>query len=44
MVYDTLFGVNAALQPKPQMADGHTVSDKPYLSDQAARWVEMARR
>ena len=27
MVYDTLFGVNAALQPKPQMADGYTVSD-----------------
>src|SRR5215831_19457237 len=27
MVYDTLFGVNAELQPKPQMADGYTVSD-----------------
>ena len=27
MVYDTLFGVNATLQPKPQMADGYTVSD-----------------
>jgi peptide/nickel transport system substrate-binding protein len=27
MVYDTLFSVNAALQPKPQMADGYTVSD-----------------
>ena len=27
MVYDTLFGVNAALQPKPQMAEGYTVSD-----------------
>ena len=27
MVYDTLFGVDAALQPKPQMADGYTVSD-----------------
>src|SRR5215472_6308236 len=27
MVYDTLFGVNAALRPKPQMAEGYTVSD-----------------
>ena len=27
MVYDTLFGVDAALQPQPQMADGYTVSD-----------------
>ena len=26
MVYDTLFGVNAALQPKPQMAEDYTVS------------------
>lgn len=27
MVYDTLFGINAAQQAKPQMADGFTVSD-----------------
>jgi peptide/nickel transport system substrate-binding protein len=27
MVWDTLFGVNAAQQAKPQMADGFTVSD-----------------
>src|SRR5579872_1992099 len=27
MVFDTLFGVNAQLQPKPQMAEGYTVSD-----------------
>src|SRR5215469_14556082 len=27
MVYDTLFGVNAAQQPKPQMAEGYTVSE-----------------
>ena len=27
MVWDTLFGVNAAQQAKPQMADGHTISD-----------------
>jgi peptide/nickel transport system substrate-binding protein len=27
MVYDTLFGVNAKLQPKPQMAEGYIVSD-----------------
>src|SRR3984885_4747204 len=27
MVYDTLFGVNAKLQTKPQMAEGYTVSD-----------------
>ena len=27
MVYDALFGVNAALQAKPQMAEGYTVSD-----------------
>ena len=27
LVYDTLFGVNAALQAKPQMAEGYTVSD-----------------
>lgn len=27
MVYDTLFGVNAQLKPKPQMAEGYTVSD-----------------
>jgi peptide/nickel transport system substrate-binding protein len=27
MVYDTLFGVNAAQQAKPQMAEGYTVSD-----------------
>lgn len=27
MVYDTLFGVNAKLQAKPQMAEGYTVSD-----------------
>ena len=26
LVYDTLFGVNAALQAKPQMAEGYTVS------------------
>ena len=26
MVWDTLFGVNAAQQAKPQMADGYTVS------------------
>jgi peptide/nickel transport system substrate-binding protein len=26
-VYDTLYAVNAKLQPKPQMAEGHTVSD-----------------
>ena len=27
MVYDTLFGVTAQLVPKPQMAEGYTVSD-----------------
>jgi peptide/nickel transport system substrate-binding protein len=27
MVWDTLFGVNAALQAKPQMAEGYTLSD-----------------
>jgi peptide/nickel transport system substrate-binding protein len=27
MVYDTLFGVDAKLQPKPQMAEGYSVSD-----------------
>jgi peptide/nickel transport system substrate-binding protein len=27
MVYDTLFGVNAAQQARPQMAEGYTVSD-----------------
>src|SRR6476469_11001178 len=27
MVWDTLFGVNAAQQARPQMAEGHTVSD-----------------
>jgi peptide/nickel transport system substrate-binding protein len=27
MVWDTLYGVNAKLEPKPQMAEGHTVSD-----------------
>jgi peptide/nickel transport system substrate-binding protein len=27
MVWDTLFGQNAAQQPKPQMAEGYTVSD-----------------
>ena len=27
MVWDTLFGVNAAQQAKPQMADGYTISD-----------------
>src|ERR1700722_14510842 len=26
-VYDTLYAVNAKLEPKPQMAEGHTVSD-----------------
>ena len=26
-VYDTLFAVNAKLEPKPQMAEGYTVSD-----------------
>ena len=26
MVWDTLFGVNAAQQAKPQMADGYTIS------------------
>jgi peptide/nickel transport system substrate-binding protein len=26
-VWDTLFGVNAAQQAKPQMADGYTISD-----------------
>src|SRR6185312_5393545 len=27
MVWDTLFGVNAAQQARPQMAEGYTVSD-----------------
>ncbi|MCC6716482.1 MAG: ABC transporter substrate-binding protein [Acetobacteraceae bacterium] len=27
MVWDTLYGVNGNLDPKPQMAEGHTVSD-----------------
>jgi peptide/nickel transport system substrate-binding protein len=27
MVFDTLFSLNAALEPKPQMAEGFTVSD-----------------
>src|SRR5271155_5714308 len=27
MVFDTLFGMNTALQAKPQMAEGYTVSD-----------------
>jgi peptide/nickel transport system substrate-binding protein len=27
MVFDTLFSMNTALEPKPQMADGYTVSD-----------------
>ncbi len=27
LVWDTLFGVNAKLEPKPQMAEGYTVSD-----------------
>ena len=26
-VYDTLYAVNSKLEPKPQMAEGHTVSD-----------------
>jgi len=26
-VFDTLFGVNAKLEPKPQMAEGHTIED-----------------
>src|SRR5271157_17762 len=26
-VYDTLYAVNAKLEPKPQMAEGHTISD-----------------
>jgi peptide/nickel transport system substrate-binding protein len=27
MVWDTLFGLNSKLEPKPQMAEGYTVSD-----------------
>ena len=27
LVYDTLYGLNARLEPHPQMAEGHTVSD-----------------
>jgi peptide/nickel transport system substrate-binding protein len=27
LVFDTLFGLNSALEPKPQMAEGFTVSD-----------------
>ncbi len=27
MVWDTLFGLNGKLEPKPQMAEGYTVSD-----------------
>ena len=27
MIYDTLYGVTSTLAPKPQMAEGHTVSD-----------------
>ena len=45
MVYDTLFGVNAAQQA--EAADGrglHGLRRRPHLSDQAARWAEMARR
>ena len=35
MVWDTLFGVNAAQQAKPQMADGYTVSSdgRTYLTN-----------
>ena len=42
MVWDTLFGVNAAQQAKPQMAEGYTVSDdgRTYLIKlrQGLRW------
>ena len=27
MIYDTLYGLNAALEPEPQMAAGHTIDD-----------------
>ncbi len=27
MVYDTLYGIDSSLQPKPQMAEGHVVDD-----------------
>ena len=27
MIYDTLYGLNAALEPQPQMAAGHTIDD-----------------
>lgn len=37
LVYDTLFGTDDALQPRPQMAEGHTVEDD------GKRWVIRLR-
>ena len=31
MVWDTLFGVDVAQRPKPQMAEGYTISDRAGL-------------
>ena len=45
MVWDTLFGVNAAQQAKPQMADGYTISDdgRTYLI-KLREGLKVARR
>src|SRR5262250_1861106 len=44
MVWDTLFGVDAAQRAKPQMADGYTISDdgRTYLIKlrEGLRWHE----
>jgi peptide/nickel transport system substrate-binding protein len=44
MVWDTLFGVNARQQAKPQMAEGYTVSDDGRTYVIAAPGPEVARR
>ena len=45
-VYDTLFAVNAKLEPKPQMAEGYTVSDdgRVYLITLREGLSQCARR
>ena len=44
-VFDTLYAVNKALEPKPQMAEGHEVSGRfPHLDHPAAPGPALPRR
>ena len=42
-IYDLLFGINAKLQAKPQMAEGYTLSDDGRTYTIGPEWVDGYR-